>query len=114
MEISPSVNCDKTNWLKFLQDALAEDSESIRRQSHQSLTEDPGFLKAVLITFLSMIDEKCIFGRIEVTRFLDPDFLKAISDDSEITFKVVQDYSGSNYLQITVSDQPFLSRSRKG
>ncbi|MGO9119179.1 MAG: hypothetical protein ACLQPD_16425 [Desulfomonilaceae bacterium] len=107
METSESSNYGEINWLNFLQEAPVKGSARDSPQNHQSLTEDPRFLRAVLIAFLSMIDEKCVFSGIEVTRVLDLDFLKGIPDNSEIAFKVVQDYSGRDYLQITVRDQPF-------
>ena len=104
METSQFPN-GSANWLNLLQGALGNESESSHLIAHQVLAKDSGFLKAVLIGFLSMIDGNCVFSGVEITRFLDLDYLKGIPDDSQISFKVVQDYSTRNYLQITVRDR---------
>ena len=106
MEISQHSNCDGTNWLKSLQGSLTKNCGS-GLQNDRSLVKDPRFLKAVLIAFLSMIGDVCVFSGVEITRVLDLDLLKGVPEDSRILFKVVQDYSGRSYLEITVHNQSF-------
>ncbi len=107
MESSQSSHCGKVDWLKFLQEVLENDPELSRLENHQLLPENPTFLKAVLIAFLSMIGEKCAGSSIEITRVIDFDCLEGIPENSDLTFKVIQDYGGRNYLQVTVRDQSY-------
>lgn len=110
MESSKPSNCGQLNWLKFLQEALRYDPELSGPENHKVLLGNPTFLKVVLIAFLSMIGEKCASNTIEISRVIDFDCLKGISEDSDLTFKVIRDYSGRNYLQVTVRDQSFPLR----
>jgi hypothetical protein len=107
MESSKSSGCGKVDWLKFLQEVLRNDPESSGLENHQ-LLENPTFLKAVLIAFLSMIGETCACNSIEITRVIDFDCLESVSDNCGLTFKIIQDYGGHNYLQVTVRDQSYL------
>jgi hypothetical protein len=107
METSLSLNSSEVSWLNFLQEALEQHSEPGDPQNYSSLSENPRFLKVVLVALLSAIDEKCAFNGVEITRVIDLDYLAGIEDHSEIAFRVVPDYSGRKYLLITARDQSF-------
>jgi hypothetical protein len=113
MESSTSPDCGQVSWLNFLQKVAGKESEPGGLENHQLLRENPSFLKAVLIAFLSMIGEKCTSSSIEITRVIDFDCLERISDDPDLTFKIIRGYSNHNYLQVTVRDQSFPLKNPK-
>jgi hypothetical protein len=90
------------NWLKFLQEELGKDSGPGKSSRLEMLLDNPKFLQSVLIACLSLTGERCITDGLEIARVIDVEYLEKIAKDSEIAFKLVEDYGGCNYLQISI------------
>lgn len=102
MQTSQSLDPDGRKWQRSFRERLKQYNEERESQSRHPPLEDPVFLRTVLAAFLSMAGQNCGFYDIEIARVIDLDFLDEVVEDCEISFRLVTDYGGHDYLEISV------------
>lgn len=114
METSQSAGLGGRKWQGSFRERLKYDKEAGESPNWSPPLEDPVFLKTVLAAFLSMAGQNSGFYDIEVARVLDLDFLDGVLNDCEISFRLVTDYGGRDYLEISVhGPSPTVAGSEK-